>query len=157
MSLHFLREMKRLNKNLINLSDIIEQQVSQSIMAISDSNEISAQRVIDSDIEIDQAEIEMEEDCLKLLALYQPVANDLRLIIAVLKINSDLERIGDHAVIIAEEAINLTKLPPVNIPNELLELSNQAKMMLRKSLLSFVESDLHVANDVLNLGKASDN
>lgn len=154
MSLHFLREMKRLNKNLINLSDIIEQQVSQSIMAISDSNEISAQRVIDSDIEIDQAEIEMEEDCLKLLALYQPVANDLRLIIAVLKINSDLERIGDHAVIIAEEAINLTKLTPVNIPNELLELSNQAKMMLRKSLLSFVESDLHVANDVLNLGQS---
>ena len=153
MSLHFLREMERLNKHLIQLSDTIEQQVSNSIQAISDLDELAAQRVIDTDIEIDQAEIEMEEDCLKLLALHQPVANDLRLIIAVLKINNDLERIGDHAVIIAEEAINLTKLTPIKVPGELFELSMQAKMMLKKSLLAFVEDDLHVAGDVLMMGK----
>lgn len=153
MSLQFLREMERLNKQLIRLSNTIEQQVSQSIQAISDFDEITAQHVIDSDIEVDNFEIEMEEDCLKLLALHQPVANDLRLIIAVLKINNDLERIGDHAVIIAEEAINLTKLPPIEVPDELFGLSSQAKMMLKKSLLSFVESDPYVAKDVLKHGQ----
>lgn len=153
MSLHFLHEMNRLNKHLIKLSDTIELQVSQSIQAISDLDIIGAQHVIDTDSKVDKAEIEMEEDCLKLLALHQPVAGDLRLIIAVLKINVDLERIGDHAVIIAEEAINLTKLPPVAIPEELFNLSIQAKMMLRKSLLAFVEDDLDVAKNVLMLGR----
>jgi len=145
--------MNRLNKHLIKLSDTIELQVSQSIQAISDLDVVGAQHVIDTDSKVDTAEIEMEEDCLKLLALHQPVAGDLRLIVAVLKINADLERIGDHAVIIAEEAINLTKLPFVTVPEEIFNLSIQAKMMLRKSLLAFVEDDLDVAKDVLMLGK----
>ena len=153
MSLHFLREMNRLNKHLIKLSDTIELQVSQSIEAISDLDIVGAQHVIDTDSKVDKAEIEMEEDCLKLLALHQPVAGDLRLIIAVLKINVDLERIGDHAVIIAEEAVNLAKLSPITVPEELFNLSTQAQMMLRKSLLAFVEDDLNVAKDVLMLGK----
>lgn len=153
MSLHFLHEMNRLNKHLIRLSDTIELQVSQSIQAIQGLDVVGAQHVIDTDSKVDQAEIEMEEDCLKLLALHQPVAGDLRLIVAVLKINVDLERIGDHAVIIAEEAINLTKLSPITVPEELFNLSTQAKMMLRKSLLAFVEDDLNVAKDVLMLGK----
>lgn len=153
MSMHFVREMKRLNKHLIKLSDTIEQQVSLSISAISDLDEHIAEQVIAADTEVDQAEIEMEEDCLKLLALHQPVANDLRLIITVLKINSDLERIGDHAVIIAEEAISLTRLPEVEVPDDLFELSAQAKIMFRKSLLAFVESDLQVAKDVLVQGQ----
>ena len=153
MSLHFIREMSRLNKHLIELSDTVEDQVGRSIQAITDLDKDSAQKVIDEDIEVDRAEIEMEEDCLKLLALHQPVANDLRLIITVLKINNDLERIGDHAVIIAEEAINLTKLPPIDVPEELYLLSTQAKMMLKKSLLAFVENDLQLARDVLMLGQ----
>jgi len=154
MSLHFIREMARLNKYLMRLSDAVEQQVDQSIQAISDLNELTAQHVIDADIDVDRAEIEMEEDCLKLLALHQPVANDLRLIIAILKINNDLERIGDHAVIIAIEALKLTRLPAITVPDALFELSTQAKMMLRKSLLAFVESDLHIAKDVLMLGRS---
>ena len=153
MSLHFIREMKRLNKHLIELSDTVEEQVGRSIQAITDLDKASAQKVIDEDIEVDRAEIEMEEDCLKLLALHQPVAGDLRLIIAVLKINSDLERIGDHAVIIAEEAVNLTGLSGVDVPEQLFELSAQARMMLKKSMLTFVESDLHVAKNVIELGQ----
>jgi len=153
MSLHFIREMKHLNKHLIELSDIVEEQVRLSIQAITDLDRQSAQNIIHADIEVDSAEIEMEEDCLKLLALHQPVSNDLRLIVAVLKINSDLERIGDHAVIIAEEAIKLTDLPKVDVPEELFELSTQARMMLRKTMLAFVEYDCHVAKDVLILGK----
>ncbi|MDH5388655.1 MAG: phosphate signaling complex protein PhoU [Gammaproteobacteria bacterium] len=153
MSLHFIREMKRLNKHLIELSDIVEEQVGQSIHAITELEHLPAQNVIDEDSGVDRAEIEMEEDCLKLLALHQPVANDLRLIVAVLKINSDLERIGDHAVIIAEEAIKLTNLPKIDVPEQLFELSAQARMMLKKSMLAFVESDLEVANNVLVLGQ----
>ena len=153
MSLHYLREIERLNKYLMNLADIVEKQVSQSILALSELDELSAQHVIDTDIEVDKAEIEMEENCLKLLALHQPVANDLRLIISVLKINNDLERIGDHAVLIAEEAIKLTRLPAIKVPEEIFTLSTQAKLMLRKSLLAFIEDDIHVARDVLHRGK----
>ena len=156
MSLHFLREISRLNKHLIELADIIEEQVSQSMQAICDLDQLKAQRVIDADIDVDRAEIDVEEDCLKLLALHQPVANDLRQIISVLKINIGLERIGDHAVIIAEEAINLTKLSSVKVPEELTELSKEAKMMLKKSLLAFVERDLQLSKDVLYLGQSID-
>lgn len=154
MSLHFLREISRLNKHLIELADTIEEQVSSSVQALSDQDQLKAQRVVDADEDVDKAEIEMEEDCLKLLALHQPVANDLRQIISVLKINIGLERIGDHAVIIAEEAINLTKLPAVKIPEGIFELSREAKMMLKKSLLAFVERDLQVTKDVLYLGRS---
>ena len=153
MTIRFIREMKRLNKHLIELSDTVEEQVGRSIQAITDLDKISAEKVIDEDVEVDRAEIEMEEDCLKLLALHQPVAGDLRLIISVLKINSDLERIGDHAVMIAEEAVNLNSLPNVDVPEQLFELSAQARMMLKKSMLAFVESDLHVAKNVLELGQ----
>lgn len=156
MSLHFLREIGRLNKHLVELSDTIEEQVSLSMQAICDLDQFKAQRVIDADGEVDKAEIEMEEDCLKLLALHQPVANDLRQIISVLKINSDLERIGDHAVIIAEEAIKMIDLAPVKIPEEISELSREAKMMLKKSLLAFVERDLQLSKDVLYLGQSID-
>ena len=156
MSLHFLREISRLNKHLIELADIIEEQVSQSMQAICDLDQLKAQRVIDADIDVDRAEIDVEEDCLKLLALHQPVANDLRQIISVLKINIGLERIGDHAVIIAEEAINLTKLSSVKVPEELTELSKEAKMMLKKSLIAFVERDLQLSKDVLYLGQSID-
>lgn len=152
MSLHFIREMKHLNKHLIELSNTVEKQVGRSISTITDFEKGSAEKVIDKDSRVDQAEIQLEEDCLKLLALHQPVAGDLRLIISVLKINSDLERIGDHAVIIAEEAVNLNRLPSIDVPEQLFELSDQARMMLKKSMLAFVESDLHVAINVLELG-----
>lgn len=155
MSLHFIREMKRLNKHLIELSDTVEKQVGRSIVTITEFNQASAEKVIDKDSRVDRAEIEMEEDCLKLLALHQPVAQDLRLIIAVLKINSDLERIGDHAVMIAEEAVNLNSLPDVAVPEQLFELSTQSRMMLKKSMLAFVESDLHVAINVLEIGQGT--
>ncbi len=153
MSLHFIREMKRLNKHLIELSDKVEKQVNRSIQAITDLDQVSAEKVINKDTGVDKLEIEMEEDCLKLLALHQPVANDLRVIVAVLKINSDLERIGDHAVIIAEEAVNLNSLPSIDVPEDLFRLSTKARMMLKKSMLAFVESDLVVAQNVLELGQ----
>ncbi|MDH3670118.1 MAG: phosphate signaling complex protein PhoU [Gammaproteobacteria bacterium] len=108
-----------------------------------------ARAVISRDKQIDDREVELEEECLKLLALHQPVAADLRLIVAVLKINNDLERIGDHAVNIAERAEQLAGLKRVPVPDEIVELSKQAKLMLRKCLLAFVETDADIAKGVI--------
>jgi phosphate transport system protein len=105
VTLHFLREMERLNVRLINMGNKIESQVSMGFTSVIQLDEAAARRVIRGDVEVDNNEIQMEEECLKLLALYQPVANDLRIIVSVLKINTDLERIGDHASNIAEDVI----------------------------------------------------
>ena len=95
MTLHFLREMDQQNGRLIEIGNRIEVQVSTAFHAVVQLDEVAARRVIRGDIEVDSNEIQMEEECLKLLALYQPVAGDLRFIVAVLKINANLERIGD--------------------------------------------------------------
>ncbi|MEN8133740.1 MAG: phosphate signaling complex protein PhoU, partial [Pseudomonadota bacterium] len=113
--------------------------------------EAAARRVIKGDVEIDNIEIEMEEECLKLLALYQPVASDLRFIVSVLKINTDLERIGDHAKNIAEIAIKLAADPAMEMPESMHIIYKQARLMLRKTLLAFVEADYELAGKVLEM------
>lgn len=151
MTLHFLREMDRLNVRLIEVGSKIEAQVSTAFKAFIQLDEAAARRVIRGDVEIDNIEIQMEEECLKLLALYQPVASDLRLIIAVLKINTDLERIGDHAKNIAEVAIRLSATTAIEIPESMYATYKQAKLMLRKTLLAFVEADYELAGMVLEM------
>ena len=152
MSIQFLRQIERLNKRLIELGDIIENQVNQSIYAIVELDKKVAKAVIKGDKIVDAAEIETEEECLKILALYQPVADDLRQVVTILKINNDLERIGDHAVIIASEALRIRALTTFEFPPETHPLIEQAKLMLRKSLLAFVEGDMQVADGVLKDG-----
>ena len=149
MTLHFLREMDRLNSHLIAMGSKIEAQLNAAFQAVIQLDETEARRVIRGDVEVDDNEIEMEEECLKLLALYQPVANDLRMIVAVLKINTDLERIGDHAKNIAEAALGLSAAPAIDIPETMHVIYRQARLMLRKSLLAFVESDTDMAEKVL--------
>ena len=151
MTLHFLREMDRLNAHLIDIGNKIEAQVSMAFHAVVQLDEAAARRVIRGDVEIDNIEIEMEEECLKLLALYQPVAGDLRFIVSVLKINTDLERIGDHAKNIAEIAIKLSADPAMEIPESMHIIYKQARLMLRKTLLAFVEADYELAGKVLEM------
>jgi len=151
MTLHFLREMDRLNGHLIEIGNQIEVQVSTAFHAAIQLDEAAAARVIRGDVEIDNNEIQMEEECLKLLALYQPVAGDLRFIVAALKINTDLERIGDHAKNIAETAIKLSAGPAVDIPESMHTIYKQARLMLRKTLLAFVEEDRGLAEKVLEM------
>ncbi|MBL7003004.1 MAG: phosphate signaling complex protein PhoU [Gammaproteobacteria bacterium] len=155
MSFKIAKEIKKLNKHLIKYSTGIEKQVSYSIQSMSDLDTKLAKRVIETDLILDQTEIEIEEECLKVMALHQPVAGDLRLIASVLKINNDLERIADHAVIIAEESLKLANLKlenKVKPLSDLFELSAHAKLMLRKSMLAFVELDIQVAHDVIASG-----
>jgi len=151
MSLHFHREVDRLIEDLISFGEGIEDQLTEAIDAVVDRDVKRAKIVIRNDGDMDQLEVEMEEECLKLLALHQPFAGDLRQIISVLKINNDLERVGDHAVNIAERVIDLDALPLIGIPEKILEMSKQARLMLRMSLLSFVESDRVLTQGVFEM------
>ena len=157
MTLHFLREMDRLNGRLIDIGNKVETQVSTAFQAVIQLDEAAARRVIRGDVEVDNNEIQMEEECLKLLALYQPVAGDLRLIISVLKINTDLERIGDHAKNMAETAVKLSAGSAIEIPESMHAIYKQARLMLRKSLLAFVETDSELAEKVLEMDDEVDN
>ncbi len=152
--MYFKKEKKRLNKHLLHFSSSIEKQVSYALQALSDLDLNLSKHIIKANINMGHSAVDIEEECLKLLALYQPVANDLRLIVSVLKISGDLERIGDYAVMIAEEVNKLAALDLVDVPDNVYELSAQAKIMLRKSLLGFVELDLHVVQNVLREGHA---
>jgi len=151
MSLHFHREVDRLIEDLITFGGSIEDQLNDSISALMEGSIKGARRVIKNDADMDQLEVEMEEECLKLLALHQPLANDLRQIVSVLKINHDLERIGDHATNIAQRALDLDPLPRVDLPQDILAMSKQARLMLRVSLLAFVESDQMLTHGVFEM------
>lgn len=152
MTLHFLRELDQLYLHLTEIGNMIEAQVDLAFKAVITLDEATARRVIKGDDEIDDVEIRLEEECLKLLALYQPVAGDLRLIIAILKINNDLERIGDHAKNLAETAINLSShSSPIEFPENLARIFKQVKLMLRKTLLAFIEQDQKLAQTVLEM------
>jgi len=151
MSLHFHREVDRLIEDLISFGEGIEDQLNNAVQALFDRDTRAAQRVIKNDVDLDQIEVEMEEECLKLLALHQPLANDLRQLISVLKINNDLERVGDHACNIAERVLDLDELTGIEYPDEIRHMSRQARLMLRMSLLSFVESDKMLTHGVFEM------
>jgi phosphate transport system protein len=156
VALHFLREMDRINQQLIAVGGSVEKQVNDAYEALCSLDVPVAQRVIRQDADVDTEEVQLEEECLKLLALYQPVAVDLRLIVSMLKINMDLERIGDHAAHIARIAIRLSELPHIEIPQSMHTIYQQSKLMLRKSLLAFVEADSTMAETVLRMDEEVD-
>ncbi len=146
---HLRREVDRLKRKLLALSAYVEESVQRAVKAVSERDEKLAQRVIDTDFEIDEMEVDVEEDCLKILALHQPVAIDLRFIIAVLKINNDLERIGDLAVNIAERAVSLSKRDKINSPFDFQTMAERVQKMLQKALDALVNADAKLAREVL--------
>jgi phosphate transport system protein len=147
--MHFQREMNRLNQDLVSVGKQVEEQLTLAFNAFVQMDVTAARKVIKGDAEVDNVEVEMEEECLKLLALYQPVANDLRLIVAVLKINNDLERIGDHAKNMAEIVLQMAENGPMKVPENMIAIFEKTKLMLRKVLLAFVELDIKIAEAVL--------
>lgn len=149
MTMHFQREMNRLNQDLVSVGKQVEEQLTMAFNAFVQMDVTTARKVIKGDAEVDNVEVEMEEECLKLLALYQPVANDLRLIVAVLKINNDLERIGDHAKNMAEIVLQMAEIGPMKVPENMIAIFEKTKLMLRKVLLAFVELDIKIAEAVL--------
>ena len=148
MSMHLQREIEKLKKYLLCLCAIVEDQVQMAIRALLERDGELARQVERRDDRVDRREIEVEEECLKVLALYQPVAIDLRLIIAALKINSDLERIGDLAVNIAHKAAACAAEAPFEIPFDIGGMWEKTQAMLRDSLNALVNMDVKLAEAV---------
>jgi len=151
MSQHLQREIEQLKKKILALGATVENSVREAVDAVERRDIQLAEKVIRRDNEIDQLEVDLEEDCLKILALHQPVAIDLRFIVAVLKINNDLERIGDLSVNMAERAQMFGTSPHVLIPFDLVTISEKTQQMLRLSLDSLVNLDASAARDVCRM------
>jgi phosphate transport system protein len=145
------KEVDRLRKMLLELSAAVEDSVRKAIISLEEGDAALAKQVIESDDDVDNAEVELEEECLKVLALHQPVAIDLRYIIAILKINSEIERIGDLAVNIAQRVRDLEKQIGREVPPTIPEMAEKVRSMLRKSLDALVEFDSAQAKEVLTL------
>jgi len=148
---HFLRELDKIKKMILSLGALVEQRVNQIKQAIEDRNVDLAKKIIHLDHEIDEMEVEIEEECLKIIALHQPVATDLRFLIAVIKINNDLERIGDQVVNIAQRVVSIAKHPVAPYHFDYSVMADKAEGMLRMSLDSLVNQDLDLAIKVLQL------
>ena len=151
MPIHLQREIERLKKLVLSLSATVEKDLRLAVKAIGDRDTALAKQVIEQDVEIDQSEIDVEEECLKILALHQPVAVDLRYIVAVLKLNNDLERIGDLAVNIAERAEFINSRVRIEIPFDFSGLAEKTQTMLRNSLDALVHMDAHLARHVCEM------
>jgi phosphate transport system protein len=142
MSVHLQRQIDRLKKDIFSLGTQVEEAVRDATEAVRERDPEKARGVIDRDAEVDRLEIDIEEECLHGLALHQPVAMDLRYLVAVLKINSDLERIGDLAVNIAEQAQFLAHESRLEHPPfDLSAMSQRVRSMLKKSLDALVGLD----------------
>ena len=148
---HFHRELDKIKKMILSLGALVEQRVHQVKQALEDRDVAVANEIIHLDHEIDQMEVDIEEECLKIIALHQPVATDLRFLIAVIKINNDLERIGDQVVNIAQRIVSIAKVPIAPYRFDYAEMADKAEAMLRMSLDSLVNQDLDDAIKVLHL------
>lgn len=149
MSIHLHREIDNLKRRILSLSAIVEEGLEQVALALRTRDTALAQHVINRDADIDEREVDIEEECCKILALHQPVANDLRFIIAVLKINNELERIGDTNVNIAERVISLSSLPPVHVRLDFQPMARAASEMLSQSLDALVNENAKLAGEVI--------
>ncbi len=149
---HFDEKLDALVQRLLRMSNQVEELVARAVdlTAGEGAAELTPETVIDGDREIDRQEVAIEEEAIELLALHQPMARDLRVIVTVLKINNDLERIGDHAVNIAHAVRRIgeaRRRPP--LPPELEEMSRLARGMLRDALDAFVHHNAEEAREVL--------
>jgi len=152
MTVHFISEIENLNMLLLEVTSKVEHAVYQAIQATLSHDIPRAQKVIDCDDEIDAAEIRIEEECLKILALYQPVAGDLRKVITILKVNNEIERVGDLAVNIAERVFDMASNGENTLEKiDFAEMMGKACGMLKKSIDSLTYRDIEIAAEVISL------
>ena len=153
MAIQFLRELEKIKKTLLSLGAMVEDRVQMAAAAIHERNADIAEQIIKLDYEIDEMEVEIEEECLKALALHQPVAVDLRFIIAVIKINNELESIGDQAVNIAQRVEVIARQDEYTHEGvfDYTSMVEKAQFMLKQSLDAFVNLNIDTAFKVLFL------
>jgi phosphate transport system protein len=146
---HFESEMQALKNRLLNMGALVEDRVHRAIQALMERSPPAAEEIARGDQDVNELQIEIDERCLRLFALQQPMASDLRLITAAMKINADLERIGDQAVNIAEQAVRVLAHPPLKPIIDLPRMADIAERMTRESLDAFVRKDADLARSIL--------
>src|SRR5687767_2615419 len=146
---HFEMELQALKNRLLGMGALVEERVHLAMQALMERRVEAAEAIVAGDAEVNDLQIEIDDRCLKLLALQNPMASDLRLITAAMKINADLERIGDQAVNIAENAVKVAALPPLRPIVDLPRMAELAEAMTRDSLDAFVRRDSELARDIL--------
>jgi len=146
---HFIEELEDLRKLLLEMAGLVELAVHESVVSLTDRDPERAQQVLVGEARINQMEIRIDELATRLLALHQPMAKDLRFLTAAIKINNDLERIGDLAVNIVERSLSLIGQPPVKPLIDIPRMAGLAESMVHRSLDSFVKGDAELARTVL--------
>jgi phosphate transport system protein len=146
---HFEVELQALKNRLLGMGALVEERVHGAMQALMERRVEAAEAIVAGDAEVNELQIEIDDRCLKLLALQNPMASDLRLITAAMKINADLERIGDQAVNIAENAVKVAAAPPLRPLMDLPRMAELAEGMTRDSLDAFVRRDADLARDIL--------
>ena len=150
------RELHSLREQLVAQFTVVEQMIQLAVRALVERRVDFADRVIESDAGVDATDIKIEEECLKLLALHQPVSLDMRWLITVIKVNGELERMADTACNIAERAKALSAFPLFNVPDQLNEMVDATIRMVRRALDAFVTSDAKMAAEVIEMDDAVD-
>ena len=145
----FVEELDYLRSRLLEMSGLVEDSVHRSVLALSDKDPQQAEKVLQNEAEINRMEIEIDDLATRLLLLQQPMATDLRFITAAIKINNDLERMGDLAVNIVERALSLLNEPLMKPLVDIPMMADRVQSMIRKSLDSFVKRDAELARTVL--------
>jgi len=156
MRIHFQRDMERLEREILFLGSLLEQATNKAILALTARRPDLGEEVIAGDDEIDRREVQFEEDCLKVLALHQPVAGDLRYLVSAIKVNTMLERMGDLAVNIAERAVPLAGLEPLPAPPDFQQMAADVREMVKLSLDALVRQDSALARRVCEMDDTVD-
>ena len=151
MSKHLQRELESLREQLVNQFTVVEQMIQLAVRALVERRTDFADRVVESDEGVDITDVRIEEECLKLLALHQPMAGDLRWLITVVKVNGELERMADIACNIAERAKAMSTFPLFTVPEQMSEMVDATIRMVRRSLDAFVTNDAKMAVEVIKM------
>ena len=149
MTKHFINEIEKLKKKILHLAAMVEDNLLKSVKSVYEHNINLADEVILFDREVDEYEVVVEEECLKILALHQPVAADLRYVIAVLKINNDFERIGDLAVNIAKRSKKLQKINNIEATFDLSGMLERTLKLVQKATDALINNDVELAQQVI--------
>ena len=156
MSKHLQRDIDRLNQELLSISAMVEEMIDKATQALTERRPQLADEVVNSDNFVDRTEVHVEEECLKMLALHQPVAVDLRRIATVMKVNNDLERIADLAVSIAQRAQAIDEFPAYPIPQAASRMVAVATQMVRGAMDAFVNMDANAARRIIAMDATVD-
>ena len=148
MTIHLTRDLSILHRNLLSMCATVEELVHKAVDELSEPSIERAKELAKQDDEVDRFDVSIEEECLKILALHQPVATDLRRITSVLKISAELERVADISVHIAERACGLVNQPGIEVPEKLKEMSHRAVSMLHRAIDAYVGLDSQLARQV---------